>query len=113
MNQGKYKGKQILKPEIVKEILTPQNVKIPPYKIIPPMLDMGLAWMVTESGSQMYFMHGGEGSGITTLAFFDPISKKGVIMFLTGIYLKETGEYAAKPKRYSSILFNLFSNYLN
>jgi hypothetical protein len=113
MNNGSYKGKQILKPETVKAILTPQNVKIPAFKIIPPTLDMGLTWMVTEVDSQKYFMHGGEGSGITTLAFFDPISKQGVIMFFTGIYLKETGEYATKPKRYTSILFNLFSKYLN
>jgi CubicO group peptidase (beta-lactamase class C family) len=113
LNKGSYKGRQILKPETVSSILTPQTVKIPPYKIIPPMLDMGLAWMVTKNDSVKYFMHGGEGDGITTLAFFNPSTKSGAIMFLTGTYLKETGAYAQKPKRYTSILFPLLSDHIN
>jgi len=112
-NHGKYKGKQILKPETVSMILTPQNVKIPRFKIIPPTLDMGLTWIVTKDDSQQYFTHGGEGSGITTLAFFNPTTKTGAIMFLTGDYLKETGEFEKNPKRYTSLLFGLFAKYLN
>jgi CubicO group peptidase (beta-lactamase class C family) len=111
-NEGYFNDKQILKPETVSEILKPQNVKMPPIKIVPPMLDMGLTWMVTDGDSIRYFMHGGEGSGITTLAFFNPNTKTGAIIFLTGQYLREDGEFAQNPKRYSSLLFELFSKYL-
>jgi len=34
-------------------------------------------------------------------------------MFLTGDYLKETGEFEKNPKRYTSLLFGLFAKYLN
>lgn len=111
-NNGNYKGKQILKPETVSKILTPQNVKIPPFKIIPPMLDMGLTWMITKGATHDYFTHGGEGTGITSLAFFNPVTKVSVIMFMTGEYLREDREFAKNPKRYTSLLFTLFTKYL-
>ena len=109
-NKGRFNSKQIYKPETVSEILQLQKVKVPPLKIIPPLVDMGLTWMVTERNNIQYFMHGGEGSGISTLAFFDPEKKNGAIIFMTGQYLREDGVFEKNPKRYTSLFFDLIIN---
>ncbi len=84
MNRGNFKGKQILKPETVDLILTPQKVKnmfkSPRWSTI----DMGLTWWLRGSDTERYFSHSGGGTGIGTFAFFDPIKKQGAILFMTG-----------------------------
>lgn len=105
MNSGNYNGKQILKPETVSLMLSKQNISGTPVKFTPPIIDYGLSWMVTECNSRIYFMHGGGGSGIMTLVWFNPELKSGAIIMLTGDWNKD-------KMRYDSILFPLFCEYL-
>lgn len=84
MNNGKFKDNQILKPETVQLMLTPQNVNgmgsSPRYK----RLDMGLTWWLRETETEYLFSHGGGGSGISTFAFFDHNKRYGAVFFITG-----------------------------
>jgi len=84
MNNGKFSGKQVLEPETISLILSPQNVKGTPSRRKPPIVDMGISWWSLESGSRTFFIHEGGGSGIMTFALFDPVNKIGAILFLTG-----------------------------
>ncbi|MBE0674455.1 MAG: serine hydrolase, partial [Bacteroidales bacterium] len=99
MNGGLFKGKQILKPETVEQILTPQEVNgmisSPRYKRI----DMGLTWWLRETESEYFFSHAGGGTGITTFAFFDPNKKYGAVFFITGDW---------HDKAYDRIILDLF-----
>jgi CubicO group peptidase (beta-lactamase class C family) len=99
MNNGHFKGEQILIPETVNLIFTPQNVQgmgsSPRYK----RLDMGLTWWLRETDTEYYFSHGGGGTGITTFAFFDPNKNYGAVFFLTGDW---------HDKAYDREIFDLF-----
>lgn len=103
INEGSFKGKQILKPETVAQILTPQDVKNPPESSRWSKIDMGLTWWLRESKSERYFSHGGSGSGVTTFAFFDPKKKVGAIFFVTGDW---------HDKHYDAIFFDLLRKYI-
>ena len=102
MNNGMFKGKQILKSETVKLILTPQDVNgmgsSPRYK----RLDMGLTWWLRETDTEYYFSHSGGGTGIATFAFFDPYKKYGAVFFITGDW---------HDKSYDREFFDLFRNH--
>ena len=103
INNGSFKGKQILKPETVTQILTPQDVKNPPESSRWSNIDMGLTWWLRESKSERYFSHSGSGSGVTTFAFFDPEKKVGAIFFVTGDW---------HDKHYDAVFFDLLRKYL-
>ena len=104
MNNGKFKDKQILKPETVQSILTPQGVNgmgtSPKYK----RLDMGLTWWLRETETEYFFSHGGGCTGIATFAFFDPIKKYGAVFFITGDW---------HDKEYDRKFLGLFRKHFN
>lgn len=103
INKGSFQGKQILKPETVTQIFTPQNVKNSPDSKRWSKIDMGLTWWLRESKSERYFSHSGGGSGITTFAFFDPEKKIGAVFFITGDW---------HDKHYDAVFFDILRNYL-
>ena len=105
MNNGKFNGKQILKPETISLILSPQNVKGTPFRRKPPIVDMGLTWWILESGSKTFFIHEGGGSGIMTFAVFDPVNKIGTTVFLTGDWHDKNPD--SHDKGYNVILLNI------
>ena len=104
MNIGTFKGKQILKPETVSMILTPQNAVTPSSSPRWDKIDIGLTWFYRESKSEKYFMHTGGGTGITTMAFFNPEKKIGAIFFITGDW---------HDKEYDRLFFDIFRKNIN
>lgn len=84
MNNGAFRDRQVLKPETVNRILSPQHVKNMFSSSRWETIDQGLAWQLRSSGSEYYFSHGGSGSGISTFAFFNPTKKSGAVFFMTG-----------------------------
>ncbi len=86
MNHGSFKGKQILKPETVDLILSAKNVQNMFNSTSWDRVDMGVTWWLLEKDNINYFSHGGDGSGLNTRAFFDPIKQIAIIYFLTGDY---------------------------
>jgi len=87
INNGKYKDYQLLKPETVALMLSPQGVKTIPSRSF-KVVDIGLTWLINEvEGAQLYSMNGFSGS-IFTNAYFSHKEKLGIIYFFTGITMK-------------------------
>lgn len=87
MNEGKYKNVQILTPETVKIIQTPQGIKNIESRSF-RTIDMGLTWKIFDvEGSQLYSMNGFSGSNFAN-AYYSPVDKTGIIYFFTGITMQ-------------------------
>lgn len=87
MNNGSYKDYQLLKPETVDLMLTPQGIKNIPSRSF-RIVDIGLTWLINDvEGDQLYSMNGFSGS-IFTNAYFSRKDKSGMIYFYTGISMK-------------------------
>ncbi len=87
MNKGIYNNYQLLKPETVDLMLTPQGIKNIPSRSF-PILDIGLTWLLNDiEGSVLYNMNGFSGSGFTN-AYFSPKEKIGILYFFTGLTMK-------------------------
>ena len=87
INNGKYKNYQLLKPETVALMVSPQGVKDIPTRSF-KIVDIGLTWLINEvEGAQLYSMNGFSGS-IFAVAYFSQKEKLGIIYFFTGITMK-------------------------
>lgn len=87
INKGKYDNYQLLKPQTVALMLTPQGIKNIPTRSF-PIIDIGLTWLINDiEGEQLYSMNGFSGS-IFTNAVFSPKDRIGMIYFYTGITMK-------------------------
>jgi CubicO group peptidase (beta-lactamase class C family) len=87
INQGRYKKYQVLKPETVNLMLTPQGIKNIPSRSF-RIIDIGLTWLIFEvEGEQLYSMNGFSGS-IFTNAFFSQKERTGIIYYCTGLSMK-------------------------
>lgn len=86
INEGRYKDFQMLKPETVKEMLTPQIHDVPNRTY--NSMDMGLTWNILNiEGDTLYSMNGFSGS-IFAVAYFSRSNKVGMIYFFTGLNIK-------------------------
>lgn len=87
IHDGRYKDYQMLKPETVKLMLTPQGIKNIPSRSF-PIVDIGLTWLIFDvEGNHLYSMNGFSGS-IFTNAYFSQKDKLGIIYFYTGITMQ-------------------------
>lgn len=87
INEGKYKDYEMLKPETVKLMHTPQGVKDIESRSF-RVIDMGLTWKIFEvEGAELYSMNGFSGSGFTN-AYYSTVAKTGIIYFYTGLSMK-------------------------
>ena len=87
INNGKCNEYQLLKPQTVTSMLTPQGVKNIASRSF-PIIDIGLTWLINDiKGEQLYSMNGFSGS-IFTNAYFSQESRIGIIYFFTGITMK-------------------------
>jgi CubicO group peptidase (beta-lactamase class C family) len=85
LNQGRYDGVQVLKPETVALILTPQRVPaMPPARSSIVREDYALGWSLHRLAGHRVFMHNGWGTGFATYVYFDPSRVTGGMIFLTG-----------------------------
>jgi CubicO group peptidase (beta-lactamase class C family) len=76
MNEGKnFEGKQLLQPQSIKEMLATKT-----FPGLPSGISIGLGWHFEEDA---YHHYGGD-PGISTLAYFKPKTKQGVIFFSNG-----------------------------
>ncbi len=90
MNKGSYHGYQMLRPETVELMLTPQHVEGIPsrgFKVV----DIGLTWLLFDVyGEQLYTMNGFSGSIFTTV-FFSPNDQTAFMFYYTGLTMKNMG----------------------
>jgi CubicO group peptidase (beta-lactamase class C family) len=87
INKGSYNGYQMLKPETVALILTPQGIKNIPSRNF-PINDIGLTWLINDIGGEKLFSMNGFSGAIFTNAYFSEEKKIGIIYFYTGIIMK-------------------------
>lgn len=75
MQEGCYRGRQILRPETVGEMLSNQT-----------QLDssQGLIWHTETFSKITMWGHAGDDPGISSNMFFDPLSKTGVLLVANG-----------------------------
>lgn len=87
INKGRYKNYQLLKPQTVELMLSPQGVKNIPTRSF-KIIDIGLTWLINDvEGEQLYSMNGFSGS-IFTNAYFSQKNRTGIIYFYTGVSMK-------------------------
>ncbi len=87
INNGRYKDFQLLKPETLALMLTPQGVKNIPSRSF-PIKDIGLAWLMQDiEGVEYYTMNGFAGS-IFANAYFSQKDSCGIIYYYTGVSMK-------------------------
>lgn len=86
-NKGRYNDYQVLKPETVDLMLTPQGIKNIPTRSF-PVKDIGLTWLIFNvDGEDLYSMNGFSGS-IFTNAFFSTKDCTIILYYYTGISMK-------------------------
>lgn len=71
LNNGNFRGKQIVQPETLEMIMTPQIPDINP--------DQALVWFIMEREGQIYYHHGGGDFGVRTYVIFRPSDNIGVV----------------------------------
>jgi CubicO group peptidase (beta-lactamase class C family) len=83
MNEGRFGGRQILKRATVEKMLSRQHLKdLPTFPF--HEIDMGLVWNLTRLGDREVYMKTGRGSGINTCVLFEPATKIGFVLLITG-----------------------------
>lgn len=83
MNEGRFRKKQILRRSTVQAMLDRQNFEdLPtaPFNVI----DESLMWSLIRLGDREVYMKTGHGTGITTCVLFEPATKTGFVLLITG-----------------------------
>ena len=84
MNRGRFKGRQILKPETVDAMLALQNpAGAPPGRGF-PTVGRGFVWVLSEINGRRIFQMNGFGPSFFAQVYFDPARKTGGAFFTTG-----------------------------
>jgi len=93
-NKGKYGSNQILSPQTIEVLLSPQHISPIPSRSF-PVKDMSLSWQIIDlEGSELYTMNGFSVS-VFTNAYYNRINGSGIIYYFTGINMKNM---AAMPE---------------
>lgn len=87
IHDGKYKNFQLLKPETVSLMLTPQQIKNIPSRAF-VIKDIGLTWLIMDIGGEQFYSMNGFSGSIFTNAYFSRENKTAIIYFFTGITMK-------------------------
>ena len=105
MNQGRYAGAHILRPETVAQMLAVQN----------PSFDekRRLAWARNSIGGRIVVGHSGREKGTVTAAWFDPKQSVAVIVFANGDDASHDGPEASKGEKdaITRIVESIFDTY--
>ena len=87
LNNGSYKDRQLLKPETVTAMLTPQNVENIPSRAF-KITDISLCWLISEvENEDLYNMNGFSGS-LFINTYFSRKDKSAIIYYFSGINMK-------------------------
>lgn len=107
LNKGSFKGKQILKPETIDEMLHQQGVKNIPGGFI---VDMGLVWQIAGENvigiPNPIYLHGGEPTGTMINMVFNPETNSGFISCITGIKFSSPQDGAKLIPYFMNLLQN-------
>jgi CubicO group peptidase (beta-lactamase class C family) len=76
MNGGEYQGVRLLASETVLRMRTPQ------YPALDPAI--GILWFIVHRGGEILVGHEGEDPGVSTLMYFRPKDRVGVIVLANG-----------------------------
>jgi CubicO group peptidase (beta-lactamase class C family) len=94
VNNGRYRYRQLLKPQTIELMLRPQNIKNIPSRAF-KIVDRSLAWLINEvEGSELYTMNGFSPSMFTN-AYFSATERIVIIYYYTGLNMKNM---AAMPE---------------
>ena len=84
MNRGRFRGRQILKPETVDAALALQSpAGAPPGRGF-PTLGRGFVWVLSDINGRRIFQMNGFGPSFFAQVYFDPAHKTGGAFFTTG-----------------------------
>ncbi len=83
---GRLGGKQVLKPQIVTAMLTPQGIDPAQLKSRNPIvsLDTGLVWRLLDVDGRRIWSHNGNGSGMATLILLDDKTRSAAVAWISG-----------------------------
>ena len=128
MNEGKFNGKQILKPETVKAMFTPQwtydkakkngdnyDDLMICYGLGPQILTNTIGDRLVEKGSVSMVGHIGDANGLLSCLMMDFKTKDGFICILGGVGAdpdKNKGRYSSFFRWEEEIATAVFKNYL-
>ena len=85
LNRGRYRGRQVMKPETVATWLAPQGISgMPPARGIIQRDDYALGWPVHRLKGEVAYLHNGSGTGFGTYVYFVPSLMIGGMIFVTG-----------------------------
>ena len=85
LNRGRYRGRQVMKPETVATWLAPQEIPgMPPARGIIQRDDYALGWPVHRLKGEVAYLHNGSGTGFGTYVYFVPSLMIGGMIFVTG-----------------------------
>ena len=91
LHGGRFMDRQVLKPETVAAMLTPQQVAIPPMEHgVVPFVHQTLVWPVYRLGDNILYSHAGGPGGFFTFVFFHPDRKIAGMIFVTGEFPEES-----------------------
>ena len=83
MNGGRFGDKEVFKAGTVETMLTGQKLTGLPSSLLPKN-DLALPWHVSEVDGKLVYAHAGKGSGVCTCVLFDPQTKVGFVLLITG-----------------------------
>jgi len=91
LHGGRFMERQVLQPETVAAMLTPQKVAIPPLEHgVVPFVDQTLVWPVYRLGDNILYSHAGGPGGFFAFVFFHPDSRIAGMIFVTGEFPEES-----------------------
>lgn len=87
LDYGHYQGRQLLKPETVRTMLTPQNIANIPSRAF-KTTDISLCWLISEiENTELFNMNGFSGSFFAN-TYFSKKDKSVIIYYFSGINMK-------------------------
>jgi CubicO group peptidase (beta-lactamase class C family) len=87
MNNGCYKNTQLLKPETIELMLSPQKVKDIPSRSF-KAIDISLCWLINELENNELYNMNGFGPSAFINAYFSKKDSTAIIYYFTGINMK-------------------------
>lgn len=87
IDDGRYRNRQLLKPETVKLMLRPQGIQNIPSRQS-KIIDKSLGWLILDVEGAKVFSMNGFGPSMFTNAYFSPTERTGIIYYITGLNMK-------------------------
>jgi CubicO group peptidase (beta-lactamase class C family) len=87
INEGRYEDKQLLKPETIRTMLTPQNITNIPSRAF-KTIDISLCWLISKIENAVLYNMNGFSVSFFMNTYFSKKDKSAIIYYFSGINMK-------------------------